>query len=199
MIDQTDSSAGSPASAQPVMEDHLARTLGAAVRDGQTVTSSGEPTARGLEGVRVHHLKTHIDDRGSLVEMYDPRWGFHPDPLVYAYSFTIRPGVAKGWGIHKLHDDRYFLLQGEVEVVLYDVRPDSSTCGQVARYRLSEFDRSLLSIPKLVWHATRNLGAKDFVGVNFPTMPFDHADPDKYRLPLDTPLIPFSFDGTPGW
>jgi dTDP-4-dehydrorhamnose 3,5-epimerase len=35
--------------------------------------------------------------------------------------------------------------------------------------------------------------------INFPTMPYDHANPDKYRLPLDTKLIPHSFGDTKGW
>jgi dTDP-4-dehydrorhamnose 3,5-epimerase len=35
--------------------------------------------------------------------------------------------------------------------------------------------------------------------VNFPTIPYDHADPDKYRLPIDTTLIPFSFGSAHGW
>ena len=30
--------------------------------------------------------------------------------------------------------------------------------------------------------------------VNLPTRAYDHAHPDKYRLPLDTDLIPFRFD-----
>jgi dTDP-4-dehydrorhamnose 3,5-epimerase len=32
-----------------------------------------------------------------------------------------------------------------------------------------------------------------------PTRPYDHADPDKYRLPLDNDVIPFRFDEAPGW
>lgn len=179
--------------------DLLALTLGAATKDAQTVTPEGKPTAPLIEGVSLFHVPTHIDDRGSLVEMFDPRWGWHKDPLVYAYSFTVRPGRAKGWAIHQLHEDRYFLLRGEAEVVLYDVRPDSATCGRLSRIRLSEFDRCLLNIPRLVWHGTRNLGSDEFIGVNFPTLPFDHADPDKYRLPIDTPLIPFSFGDATGW
>ena len=35
--------------------------------------------------------------------------------------------------------------------------------------------------------------------VNYPTIQYDHSNPDKYRLPLDTDLIPFSFDGAKGW
>ncbi len=180
------------------LPDLLEGTLGAAMRDRQTVTSDSLPTAALLEGMSVRHLTTHVDDRGSLVELMDSRWG-QPDPLVSAYSFTVRPGVAKGWALHKEHEDRYANLSGEAEVLLYDVRPSSSTLGQLCRVRMSEYDRCVVNVPIHVWHATRNLGSDDFVAINFPTRPFIHDHPDKYRLPLDTPLIPFSFGATPGW
>jgi dTDP-4-dehydrorhamnose 3,5-epimerase len=35
--------------------------------------------------------------------------------------------------------------------------------------------------------------------INLPTCPYDHADPDKYRLPIKNELIPFDFDDGPGW
>jgi dTDP-4-dehydrorhamnose 3,5-epimerase len=35
--------------------------------------------------------------------------------------------------------------------------------------------------------------------VNCPTMAYDHANPDKYRLPLDTDLIPHKFPGARGY
>jgi dTDP-4-dehydrorhamnose 3,5-epimerase len=184
---------------ESVATDLLQLTTGGATRDTQTVTAAGVETHALPDGVRILRRATHIDDRGSLVELYDPRWEWHPEPLVYAYSFTIRPGVTKGWALHREHEDRYFVLQGQAELVLYDVRPDSSTRGAISRIRLSDYDRCLVNIPRLVWHATRNLGTTDWVGINFPTVPYDHANPDKYRLPLDTPLIPFSFEGTRGW
>ena len=180
-------------------QDLLERTLASAVRDGQTVTPDGERTATPLEGVSQRRARTHVDDRGTLVEILDPRWGWHPAPIVYAYAFTERPGSAKGWAIHKEHEDRYFLVSGELELVLYDVRPESSTCGKLWAVVLTELDRSLINVPAFVWHATRNLGARDAVVVNFPTIPYDHRDPDKYRLPLDTPLIPYSFGDSKGW
>ena len=131
--------------------------------------------------------------------MFDLRWNWHPDPIVFVYSFTIRPGRIKGWGMHKEHEDRYFVLCGEMEVVLYDPRPDSPTKGQVSKVILSEYDRRIMNVPIGVWHANRNLSQKDLVVVNFPTIPYDHAKPDKYRLPLDTDQIPFKFDDAGGW
>ena len=47
-----------------------------------------------------------------------------------------------------------------------------------------------MTVPKFVWHADHNIGTNDVLVVNFPTEPYDHANPDKYRLPLNTPLIP---------
>ena len=80
-----------------------------------------------------------------------------------------------------------------MELVLFDPRPDSPTCGEVCRIVLSEKDRCLVSVPANVWHADLNIGDRDAVVVNFPTIPYDHAAPDKWRLPLDTDLIPHRF------
>jgi dTDP-4-dehydrorhamnose 3,5-epimerase len=174
-------------------------TLDAARRDRQMVHADGRPVDALTEGVSLRPLVTHIDQRGSVTEIFDPRWGWHSDPLVFAYTFTIRPGVAKGWNLHRDHEDRYALLQGELVLVLFDPRPESSTYGQVCRIVLAEHSRCLVNIPRNVWHADHNIGNRDALVINFPTAPYDHAHPDKYRLPLDTPLIPYSFDGVPGW
>ena len=86
-----------------------------------------------------------------------------------------------------------------MELVLYDAREDSPTHGLVSKVVLSEHRRQVVNIPAGVWHADRNIGSGDVVVVNFPTIPYDHEHPDKERLPLDTPLIPYSFDGSRGW
>ena len=174
-------------------------TLAAATRDRQMVTPEGQRVGRLTDGVQIRSLTTHTDARGSLVELFDPRWGWHPEPLVFAYTFTIRPGIAKGWNLHRDHEDRYALLMGVMELMLFDPRPDSPTCGEVCRIVLSEHNRCLVNVPRNVWHADHNIGATDAVVVNFPTSAYDHANPDKYRLPLDTDLIPHSFGDVKGW
>lgn len=169
------------------------------VKDPSTVNAAGEVLTPLPHGVTFRRATTHVDGRGSVCEMFDPRWGWHPDPLVFVYMFTLKPGMVKGWGLHKLHEDRYFTLFGEMEIVLYDVRPDSPTCGMVSSIVLSEYDRRLVNIPAGIWHANRNIGTKDAIVVNFPTRPYEHEDPDKYRLPLDTDQIPYKFQGAHGW
>ena len=177
----------------------LDRTLAAAVRDRQLATPAGERVSRLTDGVKIKPLTTHADARGSLMELFDPRWAWHPDPLVFAYTFTIRPGIVKGWNLHRDHEDRYALLSGVMELVLFDPRPESATYGEVCRIVLSDQNRCLVNVPRNVWHADHNIGTTDVVVINFPTSPYDHANPDKYRLPLDTDLIPHSFGNVTGW
>lgn len=167
--------------------------------DQQTVTPEGEELGRLPHGMTVRDIVTHTDDRGTVAELFDPRWEWHEDPLVFSYVFTIRPGVVKGWGLHRHHEDRYALLFGEMELVCYDVREDSPTYGEVSKLVLSEHRRCLVNVPAGVWHADRNLGDRDVVVVNFPTNQYDHSAPDKLRLPLDSPEIPHRFEDRPGW
>lgn len=170
----------------------------AAQKDVATVTPEGQPLGRLADGVVVRPLPTHVDQRGTVTELFDPRWGWHEDPLVFAYTFTIRPNVVKGWNLHLKHEDRYAVLRGELELVLYDVRPGSPTFGEVSKLVLSGERRVIVNVPVNVWHADHNIGSEDVMVVNFPTIQYDHADPDKYRLPIDTPLIPYSFGDAKG-
>lgn len=161
------------------------------------MTPSGEPLDGLPEGMIIRDLVTHTDERGTVCELYDTRWPVSPHDLVFAYLFTIRPGAAKGWGRHDEHDDRYAFLCGEAELALYDAREDSATSGREFRLVLSERHRRLVTIPRGVWHAERNIGAVDVQVVNFPTIPYDRARPDKYRLPLHTDELPVTLG--PGW
>ena len=167
------------------------------VPNPQTVSPDGDRVDPLPDGVTVRRLRTHVDSRGSVMEVYDPRWGVHAADMVYAYAFTILPGKAKGWGLHREHDDRYVLLRGRMEIVFWDAREDSPTHGLEARLTVSEFERALITIPAGVWHANRNIGETEVIVVNLPTTQYAHENPDKFTLPLDTDQIPV--DLGPGW
>ena len=164
------------------------------LQDTQSVTSEGKGIQQLPAGVTFYDVTTHVDYRGAVCELFDLRWGWRNEPLVFAYCFTVRPGIIKGWGVHEEHEDRYFILFGEMEAVLFDDRPDSPTRGLVSKVTLSEYQRRLMNIPAGIWHVDRNIDNKDAVVINFPTKPYDHKNPDKYRLPLDTDKIPYKFD-----
>jgi dTDP-4-dehydrorhamnose 3,5-epimerase len=184
---------------EPSLPTILDQTLAAATRDRPTVTAEGELLRRLTDGVKIRETRTLSDERGSVFEIFDERWGWHPMPIVSLHCFTIRPGFVKGWGLHETHEDRYFILSGEMELVLFDPRSDSSTYGQICKIPMSEHNRCLVNIPTHVWHADHNVGTKDVVVIDMPTSPYNHANPDKCRLPIDTPLIPYSFGEARGW
>lgn len=168
-------------------------------KDVQTVTPEGESVKPLIDGVRIHYAVTIPDERGTICEMYSPAWNFTQEPLVYVYQTTIRPGRVKGWVLHHNQDDRLFISYGTVQIALYDAREDSPTYKMLNVHYLSEQNRGLIRIPRGVFHALKNVGQTDLVFVNMPTRAYNHADPDKYRLPLNNDVIPFRFDRQLGW
>jgi dTDP-4-dehydrorhamnose 3,5-epimerase len=160
-------------------------------KDIQTVDPDGNRIAPLIQGVKVRSLVTHPDDRGSLTELYRGSWDIHPDPLVYVKLITIRPGKVKGWVKHLKQDDRMAVLYGAVKVVLYDDRVGSPTQGMVNELNFGGHNRSVFTIPAGVYHALKSVDIIDAILINMPNQTYNHADPDKYRLPLDTPLIPY--------
>ncbi|MGD0541419.1 MAG: dTDP-4-dehydrorhamnose 3,5-epimerase family protein [Tepidisphaeraceae bacterium] len=168
-------------------------------QDVETVTPDGKPVGGLIEGVVIRYATTQIDDRGTLCEILRPDWNVHPAPFTYVYQFTIRPGMAKGWHQHHQHDDRIFLSQGTVKVVLYDPRKDSPTFGMINEIHRSELHRSVMVIPQFVWHAHQNIGTTDALFVSMPTRAYNHASPDVFRLPLENDVIPYKFEHKLGW
>lgn len=69
---------------------------------GGRSTRPGAWLERLPEGMVVRDLVTHTDERGTVAELYDPRWGVSPDALVLAYTSTIRPGMATGCDKYRL-------------------------------------------------------------------------------------------------
>ena len=162
-----------------------------AKKDAASVTAEGASLQEPIDGVQLRRPPTHADERGTITEIYDLRWEFTDDPLVYVYHVTILPGQVKGWVVHLKQNDRLFAYGGVLRIVLYDGRTDSPTCGLVNVFHLGEHDRALVSIPAGVYHAVQNVGDREASFINLPSQPYQHDDPDKYRLPLDNDVIPY--------
>lgn len=165
--------------------------LDQARKDASTVTADGERLQELIDGVKLRRPPTHADHRGTITEVYDLRWEFTDDPLVYVYHVTIRPGQVKGWVVHLEQNDRLFAYAGVLKIVLYDARADSPTHGLLNVFHVGGHDRALLSIPAGVYHAVQNVGAEEGAFINLPSQPYQHDDPDKYRLPADNDVIPY--------
>lgn len=163
-------------------------------KDGPITTPSGDQVGTWIEDLIVRPVVTRPDGRGEVAELLRADWDdVRGSEMVHAYLATLEPGVTKGWVCHERQEDRGVHLYGRLRWALYDGREDSPTKGVVMDLTFTERNRSLMMIPRGVWHKVMNVGTGEAAFVNLPTSLYDHSDPDKRRLPPDTDLIPSPF------
>lgn len=149
------------------------------------------PVADQIDGVTVTPLVAHGDNRGALTELLTTRDG-PIEPIVHVYEVEAKAGSLRGWVYHRHQFDRLAFTRGRFRIVLYDIRQDSPTFNKLSVLSLGTERPGLLRIPPFVVHAVQNLG-ENATFINMPTRVYDPRDPDKARLPLGDPRIPFSF------
>lgn len=145
-----------------------------------------------INGVQQKNLVKHCDDRGYFMELLredDPIFGrFGQTSLSMSF-----PGVIKAFHYHKLQDDIWYFPNGHAQVVLHDMREDSSTYGQTDVYYMNAGNPYLLFIPRGVAHGYRVLGNEPVTIVYFTNMAYDPKQPDEYRIPYNDPSIGFDW------
>ena len=159
-------------------------------RDSQTVDSEGRPLAKTIHGVKTRSTPNHVDHRGTVFEVFEGTGDYWDSPVVYAYQFSVRPGLMKGWGLHEHKIDRYTIITGEIMLFLVDTREDSPTRGVEQRVVMSDRGIRQVTIPAHVWHLSVNMTDEEARLVNFPTEVYHHEAPDRRLLPWDTDLLP---------
>ncbi|MEO1562355.1 MAG: dTDP-4-dehydrorhamnose 3,5-epimerase family protein [Pseudomonadota bacterium] len=145
-----------------------------------------------IEGVIIETLVRHKDDRGNLVELLTARDGLS-HPIVHVYSVNCEPGSIRAWVYHKKQRDRLTFIHGEFLIVLYDIREDSPTRGQLIQIRAGLENPIRLTLPTYVVHGVQNIGNDMATFVNLPTEVYDLENPDKYRILHPSAEVPFQF------
>jgi dTDP-4-dehydrorhamnose 3,5-epimerase len=169
--------------------------LDGATLDTQTITGDWTPhDMRLIDGVRVKEVKHMPKMTGALTEVYRADWGLDTEPISQVFQVQLLPGAVSAWHAHAQTTDRLFVSLGAAQVVLFDRRPGSPTCGLVNEFRLGEKRPALIVIPPKVWHGVRNIGAEPALILNIVDRAYDYASPDHWRVPPDSPDVPFSFE-----
>ena len=113
------------------------------------------------------------------------------------YMTMVKRGVAKGWHYHKLQDDHFICVWGKALVVLYDLRQDSPTKGEVQEFYLTEPNQDgehvVVKIPKGVVHGFTAVDCDEARIINAPTMLYNYENPDELRFPYNFPEIPYKW------
>jgi dTDP-4-dehydrorhamnose 3,5-epimerase len=167
--------------------------LQGARKDAQLVTSEWQRIQKSISGVSVHEVLHVPRDHGVITEIFRPEWDPTGMPVVHVYQSRLFPGAIGAWSCHAKNIDRLFVNQGHLKIVLYDDRDESGTYQQLMELHVGDARPAFLVIPPGVWHGLQNLGSSEALMLNLPTCAYDYADPDHYRLPWDSPEIPYSW------
>jgi dTDP-4-dehydrorhamnose 3,5-epimerase len=104
------------------------------------------------------------------------------------------PNVIKAFHKHQKQDDIWFFPVGNAQVVLFDGRKDSLTCGETNTFYIGEDNPQIILIPKGVWHGYKVLGNTPAIIFYLTTESYDSNDPDEYRIDWDDPDINYDWE-----
>ncbi len=167
--------------------------LQGARKDTQQVTPAWQKLQETIEGVVVHEVRHVPRDHGVITELYRPEWDPTGLPVVHIYQSRLFPAAIGAWSCHAKTVDRLFINQGHVKIVLFDGREDSPSFNRVMELHAGDVRPAFVVIPIGVWHGIQNLGSSDALMLNWPSRAYDYQDPDHYRLPYDSPDIPYQW------
>ena len=146
-----------------------------------------------IKGVQIKKLKIIPDGRGRLMEI------LRSDDKIFkkfgqVYMTTAYPGVIKAWHWHKKQDDNFTCVQGKMRLALYDARKNSPTYGEINDFVIGPDNPMLVTIPKNVYHGFKCIGDQEAIVINTVTVPYNHKNPDEYRVDPDDKGIAYDWN-----
>jgi len=172
--------------------------LSSARKDRQLVTKDWQKIEEQIEGVVVREVLHVPRDHGVITEIFRPEWDPTGLPIVHIYQSRLFPAAIGAWSCHASTIDRLFVNQGHLKVVLYDGREESKTYRRIIELHVGDARPAFLVLPAGIWHGLQNLGPSDALVINCPTRAYNYEDPDHYRLPFDSPEIPYTWTASAG-
>jgi dTDP-4-dehydrorhamnose 3,5-epimerase len=168
--------------------------LPGAHKDSQQVSEDWQKLGATIDGVSIHEVRHVPRDHGVITEIFRPEWDPTGLPVVQIYQSRLFPGSLGAWSCHARSTDRLFVSQGHLKIVLYDGREDSAAKGRIMELHAGDVRPCLIVVPPGIWHGLQNLGNVDALVLNCPTEAYNYRDPDHYRLPHDSPEIPYAWN-----
>jgi len=164
-----------------------------ACKDQQSITADWVLPQTLIDGVALKEMRAVQTDGKVLTEIYRADWNLDQADVGQLFQVRMIPGAISAWHAHQSTTDRLFVSIGQLKIVLYDAREVSRTYGQINIFQLSERRPGTVTVPPGVWHGLENVGGEPAVLINIVDNAYDYSDPDHWRLPSNTPKIPYTF------
>ncbi len=137
-----------------------------------------------ISGVHFKALKTIVDGRGDVIELWSLPWVEREGGGVivpqHVYQSATDYGVVKAWHLHAIHTDQFTVTRGKMQVVCVDIRVESPTFGHVNSFIIGIQNPAMILIPPGVMHGWKALSQPETIVVNLQSHPYDPADELKF-------------------
>ena len=104
-----------------------------------------------IDGIVLHPLTPHYDERGRLVEIYRESWSLGCRSVQFN-AVTSAAGVMRGVHAHIRHVDHLYVADGCMTLGLHDIRPWSATTGRSCNLVLDAAAPQIAIVPQGVAH-----------------------------------------------
>lgn len=144
-----------------------------------------------IEGVVLHDLVTHVDERGFFREIIRVTDDFFKEGFGQWSHAVMYHGAAKAWHIHRQQVDWWYVVGGPLKVALHDLRPDSPTYKQTMEFLMGDHQPArILKIPPGVAHGCKAIGETAHL---FYITSHTYNPADEGRIPHDDPAIGYDW------
>ncbi len=145
-----------------------------------------------IHGVKIIPLKQIVDERGKIMHMLKAT-DEHFIAFGEIYFSCAWPGTIKAWHMHKSMTINNAVIMGRAKLVMYDLRKESPTRGELQEVFLGEDNYVLVQVPPGVANGYKAYGDKIVILANAATEPHDpneieRIDPFSSAIPYDWSL-----------
>lgn len=140
-----------------------------------------------IEGVVIQPLKRIPDERGTILH------GIRSDniltPFGEVYFKRLYGGVVNGWHVHETLKLNYICVHGMIKLVLFDVRPDSPTKGNLMEIFFGDDNYCMVHIPCGIANASKGMTYPFAISCNVaseahnPNLKYKRIDPHSGEIP----------------
>jgi dTDP-4-dehydrorhamnose 3,5-epimerase len=144
-----------------------------------------------INGVKIHKLTTHSDNRGFFREVLKINEDCNINDIGQISHSYVKKGVIKAWHVHKEQSQWNYVVCGLIQVVLFDLRRESTTYKQKMELFAGEANSIVAYyFPPLVAHGYKCL--KDPLHIIYLTSGV-YNPKEEYKLPPDDHVINFDW------
>lgn len=144
-----------------------------------------------IDGVYIVKLAQIINDGGTLMHM------LRSDAADFTmfgecYISEVLPGTIRAWKLHSKQTQNLAVPAGQISMVIYDDRDDSSTQGNLEVLELGRPENYYrICIPPKLWYGFSCTSDSSALLVNCPDLPHDPSENN--GIDLDDTKIPYKW------